>query len=139
MPKAYTSDFRERVIEAVEAGASRHEAADCFEVSASSAIRWVQAWRDEGRRAAKPRGGSRSALEDRAGEILSLTRERSDSTLDELVVALRKQGIGTSRTSLWRFFHRQRLSFKKKSTRSRARASRRGARPPSLDQHARSA
>jgi hypothetical protein len=30
MPKAYSGDLRVRVIEAVEAGASRHEAAECF-------------------------------------------------------------------------------------------------------------
>ena len=37
MPKSYSADLRERVIEAVEMGASRHEAADRFEVSVSSA------------------------------------------------------------------------------------------------------
>ena len=35
MPKAYSGDLRERVIEAVETGASRHEAAEHFEVSVS--------------------------------------------------------------------------------------------------------
>jgi transposase-like protein len=40
MPKAYSGDLRERVIEAVETGASRHEAAERFEVSVSSAIKW---------------------------------------------------------------------------------------------------
>ena len=37
MPKAYSGDLRERVIETVEAGASRREAAERFEVSVSSA------------------------------------------------------------------------------------------------------
>ena len=32
MPKAYSGDLRERVIEAVAAGASRREAAERFEV-----------------------------------------------------------------------------------------------------------
>ena len=36
MPKAYSGDLRERVIEAVETGASRREAAERFEVSVSS-------------------------------------------------------------------------------------------------------
>ena len=64
MPKACSSDLRERVIEAVEDGASRREVAERFEVSASSAVKWLQVWRREGRRAPKPRGGSRSPLED---------------------------------------------------------------------------
>jgi len=38
MPKALSGDLRERVIEAAEAGASRREAAERFEISASSAV-----------------------------------------------------------------------------------------------------
>ena len=41
MPKACSLDLRERVIEAVEGGASRREAAERFEVSASSAVKWL--------------------------------------------------------------------------------------------------
>jgi transposase len=48
MPKSLSGDLRERVIEAVEAGASRREAAERFEISASSAVKWVRRWRDEG-------------------------------------------------------------------------------------------
>jgi transposase len=48
MPKACSLDLRERVIEAVEGGASRREAAARFEVSASSAVKWLQSWRREG-------------------------------------------------------------------------------------------
>jgi transposase-like protein len=46
MPKSYSQDLRERVIEAVEMGASRHEAADRFDVSVSSAVKWLQRWRE---------------------------------------------------------------------------------------------
>ena len=42
MPKAYAGDLRERVIEAVEAGGSRREAAERFEVSVASAVKWLQ-------------------------------------------------------------------------------------------------
>src|SRR5947207_10825205 len=63
MPKAYSGDLRERVIEAVERGASRREAADRFEISASSAIKWLQRWRKSGSAAPKPRGGSVSPLD----------------------------------------------------------------------------
>jgi transposase len=57
MPKAYSADMRERVIAEVEGGASRREAAEEFEVSASTAIIWVKCFRETGRCAAKPRGG----------------------------------------------------------------------------------
>ena len=39
MPKAYSRDLRERVITAVETGASRREAAERFEVSVASAVK----------------------------------------------------------------------------------------------------
>src|SRR3974390_3836896 len=64
MAKAYSCDLRERVIEAVEMGASRREAAERFELSVSSAVRWLQRWRDERSAAPKPRGGSTSPLEE---------------------------------------------------------------------------
>ena len=52
MPKSYSSDLRERVIEAVEMGASRREAAERFEVSVSSAIKMAAALaREQERRA----------------------------------------------------------------------------------------
>ena len=38
MPRSYSGDLRERVIEAVEGGASRRETAERFEVSVSSAV-----------------------------------------------------------------------------------------------------
>jgi transposase len=63
MSKAYSGDVRQRVIAQVEGGASRREAAEEFEISASTAIIWVKCFRATGRCAAKPRGGSISPLE----------------------------------------------------------------------------
>jgi transposase len=118
MPKSYSVDLRERVIDAVEEGASRREAAERLDVSASSAIRWLQSWRKEGVRAPKPRGGSRSALEDYAEEIGALVAENPDWTLDELVVSMGKQRIPGSRSALWRFLERHGITFKKKVLRA---------------------
>src|SRR5437773_4355991 len=47
MPKSYSGDLRERVIEAVEAGASRREAAERFEISISSAVKWLRTWQEQ--------------------------------------------------------------------------------------------
>ena len=91
MPKSLSGDLRERVIEAVEAGASRREVAERFEISASSAVKWLKQWRDHGIRAPKPRGGSRSVLEDYAERIVALVDEQPDRTLDELLAAMRKR------------------------------------------------
>ena len=83
MPKPYSDDLRERVIEAVEAGASRREAAERFNLCPSFAVKWLQRWRDTGSARAKPTGGSRSPLEEHAKALLALVARRRDSTLDE--------------------------------------------------------
>ena len=115
MPQSYSGDLRERVIGTVEAGASRREAAESFEISISSAIRWVQRWREEGSSEPKPRGGSRFVLEDYAERILALVAEHPDWTLNEILAKMHKQGIPGSRTALWRFLDRHDLTYKKKA------------------------
>ena len=133
MPKAYSGDMRERVIAEVESGASRREAAEEFEVSASTAIIWVKCFWETGRCTAKPRGGSISRLEKHADFLLGLIEKRPDLTLDEVVLAMRKHKIVGSRTAVWRFYKRHKISFKKKPARSGAGARGRGAGTPPLD------
>lgn len=136
MPKPCSLDLRERVLEAVASGASRREAAERFEISASSAVKWLQRWHETGSVAAKPTGGSTSALEEHADWLLGLIAEEPDLTLDEVVAAMRKRRIAGSRSAVWRFFARHGISFKKKPARGGARAPRRGPRPPALDARA---
>ena len=59
MGKSLSDDLRVRVVEAVEAGASRRQAAARFGVSVSSAIRWARSWNTQGDVRAKPQGGDR--------------------------------------------------------------------------------
>jgi len=70
MPKS----MRERVIEAVVAGASRREAAESFSLIASSAVRWLQRWRDTGSARAKLSGGSTSPLEQHVEWLFAMVR-----------------------------------------------------------------
>src|SRR6266566_5516080 len=90
MPKAYSGDLRERVIEAVEMGASRREAAERFEVSVSTAVKWLQRWRHKKSAAPKARGGSVSPLEKIAARVLAVITEQPDLTLVETVAVLRR-------------------------------------------------
>jgi transposase len=115
MAKSYSSDLRERVIAAVKAGASRREAGDQFEISASSSVRWLQRWEKDRSAAPKPCGGSVSPLEKFAARVLALVAEQPDLTLVETLKELRRQRIRTSRTALWRFLDRHDITFKKKS------------------------
>ena len=113
MAKAYSADMRQRVIGRVESGASRREAAEHYEVSPSTAVIWVKCFRETGRCAAKPRGGSTSPLEKQADFLLALIEVEPDLTLDEVVRAMRKHKIPGSRTAVWRFFQRHKITFKK--------------------------
>ena len=116
----YPGDLRIRVIEFVEAGGSRRDAAEHFEVSASSAIRWLQRFHEDGTFEPMLCGGSTSPLEKYAQQILDLVGEQGDLTLNELVAILRKRRISASRSALSRFFARHGITFKKKACRRRS-------------------
>jgi transposase len=118
MPKTYSSDLRERLTAAVTAGMSRNEAADVFSVAISTAVKWMQRLRDTGSWEAKPRGGGTSPLEQHKERILAVVSERPDATLKEILAALRKQGIHTSKSALDRFLARHKITRKKKSLRA---------------------
>ena len=109
----YPSALRMRVIDFVEAGGSRREAAEQFDVSVSSAIRWLQHFRNDGRSEPMPSGGSVSPLEKHAQRIFTLIAEQPDLTLDEMVRVLRKLRIPASRSALSRFFARHNITVKK--------------------------
>jgi transposase len=125
--------MRERVIARVEAGASRREAAEYYEISASAAVKWVKRFHETGSCAAKACGGSTSPLEKHADFLLTLVAEQPDLTLDEIVTIMRKHKISGKRTSAWRFFQRHKITFKKKPAGGRARAPRRGAGASALE------
>ena len=122
MPKPCSLDLRLRLLEAVIAGASRREAAECMDVSSSSAVKWLQRWQDTGSEAAKPTGGSISPLEEHADWLLALIAKQPDLTLNEIVVAMRKRRISGSRSAVWRLFARHGISFKKKPARRRSKS-----------------
>ena len=113
MPRPYSNDLRARVIEAIEAGASRREVAERYELSASVVVLWAQRFEQTGSVAAKPSGGSTSPLEEHADFLLTLIVKQPDLTLDEIVAAMAKRGISGSRSAVWRFFERRSISFKK--------------------------
>ncbi len=133
MPKPCSLELRERVVDAVKSGASRREAAEWFDVSASSAVRWMQRRQATGSIAAKPNGGSISPLEAHADFLLALIVKQPDLTLDEIVTTMRKRRIAGSRVAVWRFYKRHNISFKKKPAGGGARTGGRRPRPTTLD------
>ncbi len=137
MPKSCSADIRKRVIASVRSGASRREAAEQFEVSASAAVKWLQCWRVSGRSVAKPRGGRTSGLEEHKDWLLGLVGKQPDLTLDEVVASMGQEGIAGSRSAVWRFFDRHQMTFKKKPARGGAGAAGRRPGAPTLASRAR--
>ena len=122
MAKGYAEDLRVRVVALVEAGESRREAARLLDVGASSAVRWLERWTTTGSVAAKPgTGHCRSPLEKHKQWLLDLVAAEPDLTLKEICARLRsekkqKAAIG----SIWRFYDRHGITFKKNAARRRA-------------------
>ena len=85
MAGAYSTDLRERVLAAVEAGAAPEAAARRYAVGRSTAYRWATAARTEGRRAAKRMGGGPRPRISGGVEtaLLGLPKEANHLTLAE--------------------------------------------------------
>jgi transposase len=123
-------DLRERVVAAVASGLSRRAAAERFEVSVSTAIRWTRRMKEAGSPAALPMGGKRPfVLAGQADWVLTRLKQKPDITLNALLSELRARGVRVSYFGVWHFVSRAGLSFKKKPARQRTGSSRRG--PPS--------
>jgi transposase len=122
MAKGYSKDLRVRAVELIESGESAREAARILNLGASTTIRWMDRWRKTGNVEAKPgTGHSRSPLDQHKQWLIELIAAEPDLTLEEIRVRLRSQrkqkaGIG----SIWRFFDRHDITFKKNTARSRA-------------------
>jgi transposase len=93
MPKPYSTDLRERAVEAVESGASRREVAEMFKLGVSSVIPCCLRWSETGSAEPKRSGGSVSPLEEHSDWILALITKQSDLTLDEILAEPIEAGL----------------------------------------------
>lgn len=117
----YSEDLRIRLIRSVEKGYSARSQAKVFQVADSTAVKWMQAFRAEGRTVPRPGSGGRvSPLEARAEWLIAQVATIADVTLKELVQELAAQGIVSSKSAVSRFFLAKGYSFKKKRAGRRA-------------------
>ncbi len=122
MAKGYSKDLRIRAVLIVETGESAREAGRLLDVSASTAIRWIDRWTTTGSVEAKPgTGHTRSPLEKHRQWLLDLVAAEPDLTLDEIGARLgSNKKLKTATSSVWRFYERHGISFKKNTARRRA-------------------
>jgi len=128
MTRSLSQDLRSRLIAVVADGLSCNAAAKRFGVAVATAVRWVRAWRVEGRMTALPQGGDLRShdIEAHRGAILAAIEAEVDIMLVELAELLRRQhGASFAPSTVWRFLDRHDLTFKKNSARQRAGAARR--------------
>jgi transposase len=117
MPAPYSQDLRDRVIAAVAAGKSARGAAVWFDISVSTAIRWVQRWRAEGHAKARAMGGDHSSrLTDHREAVLQLVARHPDLTLAEIRDRLSTEhGVTVGLSTVWRFVEANKLTLKKRA------------------------
>ena len=124
MSRPYSLDLRKRVVAAVEGGLSRRQAAGLFDVGISTVIHWTRRARETGSAAAMPMGGDRRSVlvGERRIWLLERIAAEPDLTLEELRDELAERGVVVGYGTVWRFFEREAITFKKKRARGRARA-----------------
>ena len=115
MTRPYSVDLRERMVRAVEAGASRRATAAKFEVSPSCVVKLVQRWHQRGTLEPDPVGGGRRAkLADHAERVDALLAATPDMTIAELKTRLAAEGIEVSPSAISRFLIACGLTRKKR-------------------------
>jgi transposase len=116
MGKPYSVDLRERVVAAIEAGASTGEAAKRFDVSKAAAGAWARLKRATGAVEPAPQGKPKgSVLDTHADFILGVLAEAPDTTLEELAGRLAEErGIKVVHTAVWKFLDRRDMTHKKR-------------------------
>jgi len=116
MGKTLSLDLRERVVGAVEDGASCRAGAGRFGVAASTAIRWVRRWRERGSFVAGTRGCNRRShrIDAHRNTILALIEAEPDLTLVEIGERLEATtGYRPARSVVHEFFVRHAITRKK--------------------------
>jgi transposase len=131
MPAPYSQDLRERVIGFMALGGSARAAATRFDVSVSSASRWVQRWRAEGHVRPRAMGGDRrSRLSEQRARVLQLIAQQPDMTLQEIRSALAAAcEITVGLSTVHRFLAAQNLTRKKRPYTRPSRTGRMSPRP----------
>ena len=81
----------------------------------SSALKWMRQFRRKGNVQPKRQGGyGKSVLLPHTRWLLQHIEEEPDQTLAEICQSLSQKGVGVGIATLWRFFRRHQISFKKR-------------------------
>ena len=126
MPRALSTDLRHRVLATMRGGLNTHRAAEQFGIAVATAVRWRSQDR-AGRSDPLPMGGDRRSgrIEAEADFLLGLVEEQDDMTLAEMQQRLvDERGLRVGIGTLWRFFDRRGMTWKKRPRTRQSRTAR---------------
>ena len=104
MAKPYSDDLRECVVVAIDAGHTRQEVADLFNLALSTVGGFIRRKRETGSVSPAKFGGHKTfALVPHTDLVRALVAEQPDSTLAELKARLAKEKVKVSRSAIFRF------------------------------------
>ena len=113
-------ELRDRAVKFVQAGESRHAVASRLGLGAATVISWLDRFERTSTAAASKFGGFRKPKIVGAHRDWLLERiKRADFTLHGLADELEGHGLKVDYKTVWKFVHREDLSFKKKRSRHR--------------------
>lgn len=114
MARALSDDLRIRVLKASATGMSVRQAAGCFGVGVSTAIRWI-ARALEGEPTPRPQGWKRpSVLDAHEAFVVEMIDDRRDVMLDKMVELLSaERQVSISRSALGAWLRGRGWTFKK--------------------------
>ena len=111
---SYDKALRERVIAAVEAGASARSAAARFDVGVVTAIRWVRRWREERTLEDRPRRRKGSVLDAHGDWLDALRVAEPELSCQAVADRLAKEhGLRVHETTVWHWLRRRGVTHKK--------------------------
>src|SRR6266852_262536 len=117
MGKPYSDDLRERVVAAIEAGHTREEVAELYNMALSTVGGFIRRKRETGRVSPHKFGGYKTfSLEPHTDLVKELVAQQPDSTLAELQARLEKEKVKVSQSGISRFLHHIKLTFKKRGS-----------------------
>jgi transposase len=132
---AYSQDLRDRVLRAIERGERPTAIAERLEVSRVWVYQVRQRYRSCGERSSLPMGGHRiSRLAGKEAKIRRWIEADPGMTLAEICARLAKSKVEIKAPALWHQLDKWGLTFKKNAARHRARAQRRTAGAPGVEQ-----
>ena len=119
-PGTYSQDWPKRMIRAVAASTAARAAARIFQVIESTKDQTAKALRETGSVSASKRSPRESPLEQHAAWLLGLIAEEPDLTLQDIrMLLLREKALSVGLGSVWRFYDRHGIRFRKKLARRR--------------------